>query len=384
MYDFRGLKKIPPGIPGETTNLTLTINHIPLLNSSSFQGLENLIGPKDHMCTHSVKIEEKTFTKLENLQALYLDGNQLESIPKGLPENLILLSLEVNHIFQIFEANLSEIRNIEILYLGQNCYYQESAFSQLHNLTLLSLKSNNLSFIPPRLPTSLKELYLYNNNIQKVMSNQNGSQAVWLYLKNNKLNSFIWKNLSYLHSLLVLDLSGNSLTTVPPMLSDCTTSLKKLIVHKNQIVKLTSDFLKNAFNLKYLDLSYNHIQNVEESSFPDDVVKQMDMLLLHNNRFHCSCNATWFVKWLNKTTVTIPKLGTEVTCASPGAQRFHLVISVDLLACQHNGLSIILYILLTSLILSFLTMSILSWQILYSSSYPQMYVHVYNLSCFNT
>uniref|UniRef100_A0A8C5GBC2 LRRCT domain-containing protein n=1 Tax=Gouania willdenowi TaxID=441366 RepID=A0A8C5GBC2_GOUWI len=307
----RGLKKIPPGIPGETTNLTLTINHIPLLNSSSFQGLENLVE-----IDMRVKIEEKTFTKLENLQALYLDGNQLESIPKGLPENLILLSLEVNHIFQIFEWS--------------------------------------------------------------------ARQAVWLYLKNNKLNSFIWKNLSYLHSLLVLDLSGNSLTTVPPMLSDCTTSLKKLIVHKNQIVKLTSDFLKNAFNLKYLDLSYNHIQNVEESSFPDDVVKQMDMLLLHNNRFHCSCNATWFVKWLNKTTVTIPKLGTEVTCASPGAQRFHLVISVDLLACQHNGLSIILYILLTSLILSFLTMSILSWQILYSSSYPQMYVHVYNLSYWST
>uniref|UniRef100_A0A8C5NI09 TIR domain-containing protein n=1 Tax=Gouania willdenowi TaxID=441366 RepID=A0A8C5NI09_GOUWI len=798
----RGLKKIPPGIPGETTNLTLTINHIPLLNSSSFQGLENLveidmrcncvpikIGPKDHMCTHSVKIEEKTFTKLENLQALYLDGNQLESIPKGLPENLILLSLEVNHIFQIFEANLSEIRNIEILYLGQNCYYrnpcnesyaiEESAFSQLHNLTLLSLKSNNLSFIPPRLPTSLKELYLYNNNIQKVndkdfnyltnleildisgncprcynapfpctpcpdnsplsinetafhmlkklktlrlhsnslshvqpewfantkqlrvldlssnflakdlglthfpkfllklkeldlsfnyelqrypeslrlsqsfsslkslkilrlkgfvfqqlrhnnidplkalpnlevldlgtnfikianlsmlmelksfkiislsdnkisspsdghstigysireplnwsplsykdkelgdiaslvkkecsqfgktldvsrnnifflhptflnlkelrclnlsgnaMSQSlNGSEfthltqlkyldfssnrldllystafeelknlvildisnnnhyfeseglthmlnftrnlknlkvllinhnqisastnteiesqsleklefkgnrldILWkdgntkyvnyfkklynltvldissnnlheiqpqvfsglpdklseLYLKNNKLNSFIWKNLCYLHSLLVLDLSGNSLTTVPPMLSDCTTSLKKLILHKNQIVKLTSDFLKNAFNLKYLDLSYNHIQNVEESSFPDNVVNQMDMLLLHNNRFHCSCNATWFVKWLNKTTVTIPKLGTDVTCANPGAQRGHLVISVDLLACQHNGLSIILYILLTSLILSFLTMSISShlflWDIWY-------------------
>lgn len=824
----RSLKDIPRGIPRDTTNLTLTINHIPKFNSTSFRGLENLteidmrcncvpikIGPKDRMCTKSVVIEDNTFTSLRNLRALYLDGNQLDSIPKGLPPNLILLSLEVNHIYKISKANLSEIRNIEILYLSQNCYYrnpcnvsydiEDGAFAQLNNLTLLSLKSNNLSFIPHRLPTSLKELYLYNNNIQevtdedfknltnleildisgncprcynapfpcdpcpnnsplkisakafkmltklktlrlhsnsltcvpaewfasttelrvldlssnflareigvthfpkflgkleeldlsfnyelqrypeslrlscsfsslkslrilrlkgfvfqqlkpesiaplkpltnlevvdlgtnfikmtnlsilmelksfkiislsdnKISSPSDGQDAVgysggeplywspmaaaaqskevreihyfrydeyarsckhkdkelgtvtsfvnkdcsqfgktldvsrnnifflhsrflnlgelrclnlsgnamsqslngseftyltnlqyldfssnrldllystafqelkslvvldisynnhyfeseglthmlnftrhlknlkvllmnhnkiststntelesqslerlefrdnrldmlWrdgdtryvnyfknllnltvldishnnlnfipkevfsglpdklseLYIKNNKLKdqTFDWEKLQLLHSLQVLDLSGNSLTTVPPMLSICTKSLKKLLLHKNQILKLTPDFLKDAYNLKYLDLSYNHIQHIEKSSFPDDVVNQMDMLLLHKNRFVCSCNATWFITWLNRTTVTIPRLATDVTCASPGAQRGHPVISVDLLACQHSYLSIILYTLMTSLVLSFLTLSISShlflWDVWY-------------------
>ncbi|XP_054470661.1 toll-like receptor 7 [Anoplopoma fimbria] len=826
----RSLKEIPQGIPTDTTNLTLTINHIPRLNSTSFSGLENLteidmrcncvpikIGPKDRMCTKSVIIEENTFTSLRNLQALYLDGNQLYTIPKGLPQNLILLSLEVNHIYNILKVNLSEIRNIEMLYLGQNCYYrnpcnasyaiEDGAFLQLNNLTLLSFKSNNLSFIPHQLPTSLKELYLYNNNIEivtdedfknltnleildisgncprcynapfpckpcpnnsplnisktafktltklktlrlhsnsltcvqsewfanttelreldlssnflaraigvtdfpqflgkleeldlsfnyelqrypqtlrlscsfsylkslrvlrlkgfvfqqllpdsidplkpltnlefvdlgtnfikmtnlsilmelksfKIISlsdnkisspsegldgvgfsggeplhwspmspvaqyqskevreihyfrydeyarsckykdkergtitsfvNKNCSQfgktldvsrnnifflhsrflnlgelrclnlsgnamsqslngseftylknlqyldfshnrldllystafqeltnlvildisynnhyfeseglthmlnftrnlkklkillmnhnkiststnteldsrslerlefrdnrldMLWrdgdtryvnyfknllnltvldishnnlnyippevfsgmpdklseLYIKNNKLkdNSFNWEKLQLLQSLQVLDLSGNSLTTVPPMLSICTKSLKKLLLHKNQIIKLTPDFLKGAYNLEYLDLSFNHIQHIEKSSFPDDVVDRMDKLLLHNNRFLCTCNATWFIMWLNRTTVTIPRLATDVTCASPGAQRGHPVISVDLLACQHSYLSIILYTLMTSLVLSFLTLSISShlflWDVWY-------------------
>ncbi|XP_067459788.1 toll-like receptor 7 [Thunnus thynnus] len=826
----RSLKDVPRGIPRDTTNLTLTINHIPKLNSTSFHGLENLteidmrcncvpikIGPKDRMCKKSVTIEENTFTSLRNLRALYLDGNQLYEIPKGLPSNLMLLSLEVNHIYKILKANLSNIRNVEMLYLGQNCYYrnpcnesyaiEDGAFSQLNNLTLLSLKSNNLSFIPHQLPTSLKELYLYNNNIEKVtekdfknltnleildisgncprcynapfpckpcpnnlplqisktafkmltklktlrlhsnsltqvpsewftsttelrvldlssnflareigvttfpkflgkleeldlsfnyelqrypqtlrlscsfsslvslkilrlkgfvfqqlkaesiaplkplqnlevldlgtnfikMTNLsilmelksfkiiclsdnkisspsdgqdtvgfsggepllwspmsaatqyqnkevreihyfrydeyarsckykdkelgvvtsfvnkecsqfgktldvsrnnifflhsrflnlrelrclnlsgnamsqslNGSEFTYLtnlqyldfssnrldllyptafqelknlvildisnnnhyfeseglthmlnftrnlknlkvllmnhnkiststntemesqslerlefrdnrldilwrdgdtryfnyfkkllnltvldishnnlnfiqdevisglpdklsdlYIKNNKLNSesFPWQKLQLLRSLQVLDLSGNNLIAVPRMLSSCTKSLKKLILHKNKILKLTPDFLKDAHNLKYLDLSFNRIEHIEKSSFPDDVVNQMDMLLLHNNRFLCTCNATWFVTWLNRTTVTIPRLATDVTCADPGAQRGHPVISVDLLACQHSYLSIILYTLMTSLILSFLTLSISShlflWDVWY-------------------
>ncbi|KAM4609451.1 toll-like receptor 7 [Polymixia lowei] len=825
----RSLASIPDGVPGNTTNLTLTINHIHDLNSTSFRALENLteidmrcncvpvkVGPKDvRMCTSRVTIEEDTFSNLKKLRALYLDGNQLDSIPGGLPPNLILLSLEVNHIFSISKENLTGIRNVEILYLGQNCYYrnpcnasykiEEGAFLQLRNMTLLSVKSNNLSNVPSLLPTSLRELYLYNNKIEEIteedfqnltnleildisgncprcynapfpcvpcpnnsplkinnnafktltnlkilrmhsnsltyvlsqwfnsskelrvldlssnflareitftyfpkalpnleeldlsfnyelqrypttlklshsfsflkslkvlrlkgfvfqqltlegispliplqnlevidlglnfikmanfsllmelkslkiinLSNNkisspsegqesvassgrtallgspmssanqyqggevreihyfrydeyarsckfkdkevgivnsfvnkqcsqfgktldvsrnnifflhsrflnlgelrclnlsgnamsqslNGSEFTYLtnlkyldfswnrldllypsafqelknlvildisnnnyyfeseglthmlnftkhlpnlkillmnhnkiststnteleslslerlefrdnrldmlwrdgdtryvnyfknlvnlsvldisynnlnfipqgvfsglpdklaelYITDNNLKSFVWGDLEYLPSLRVLDLSGNSLTKVPHMLSNCTKSLKKLILNKNQIWTLSPNFLKDAYSLKYLDLSFNRIRHIEQSSLPEDITERMDMLLLDNNRFLCICNATWFVTWLNRTNVTIPKLATEVTCVAPGAQRGNAVISVDILACQHNYLSIILYILLTSLVIGFLTLSISShlflWDVWY-------------------
>ncbi|CAL8268256.1 unnamed protein product [Lota lota] len=824
----RSLTSIPSGIPGNTTNLTLTINHIPELNSSSFLGLENLteidmrcncvpmkIGPKDRVCTKGLTIMEDTFSDLKKLQALYLDGNQLDSIPRGLPPNLILLSLEVNHIFYISKENLSEITNVEVIYLGQNCYFRNpcnvsysieaGAFLQLSNLTLLSVKSNNLSYIPSLLPLSLRELYLYNNNIEKVteedfknltnleildisgncprcynapfpcdpcpnsslqlhqnafqtltklktlrmhsnslttvlpewfvnlkelkvldlssnflagevahfnlpnalsnleeldlsfnyelqkypatltlnstfsvlqslkvlrfrgfvfqsltaqgirplmslpvlevldlgfnfiqmanlsvlmelksikvinlsdnkisspsegpilLSSASGHQALrwspmtgarrlgdegvreihyfrydeyarsckykdkelgvfnsfvntqcsnfgktldisrntifflhskflnlgglkclnlsgnamsqslngseftyltnlqyldfsanrldllhptafqelqslvildisynnhyfeseglthmlnftqhlpklkillmnynqiststntemssyslerlefignrldllWrdgdmryimyfknlsnltvldisennlnfiprevfhnlperlseLYIRANKLTKFFWGDIDRLTSLQILDLSRNSLTRVPMVLSDCVKSLQKLILTGNQIATLTPDFLKGAFTLKYLDLSFNKLKHMEQSSLPDGVVNNMDMILLHNNVFSCTCNATWFIGWLNSTPVTIPRLATDVTCDTPGAQRGHLVLTVDMLACQYHYLSIVLYMLLTSTVLVFATLAVSShlflWDVWY-------------------
>uniref|UniRef100_A0A8C2HRC9 Toll-like receptor 7 n=1 Tax=Cyprinus carpio TaxID=7962 RepID=A0A8C2HRC9_CYPCA len=822
----RDLTEVPLGIPTNTTNLTLTINHIPHITNDSFYKLHNIteidlrcncvpikIGPKDRVCTKSLTIDNGTFWKLKNLKSLYLDGNQLSSIPKGLPPNIVLLSLEVNSIYSILKENLTELTNVQTLYLGQNCYFrnpcntsyyiEKDAFVQLDKMTLLSLKSNNLSYFPHQLPSSLKELYLYNNNIQTItemdlhnltnleildlsgncprchnapfpcipcpnnaplqihpnsfktlknlktlrlhsnslthipsewfqnltqlslldlssnflakeitctsfpsllpnleeldlsfnyelqvypaslnlsrsfnylkslkvlrirgyvfqeltqediqplanlsklevidlgtnfikiahlsllrnlksfkiinlsdnkismpsqgetsLSNHrenhysspmsqgaqyhngevkdihyflydeyarsckykdkelwisspfnnkcsffgktldisrnnifflhsrfldlgelrclnlsgnamsqslNGSEFVqlknlqyldfsdnrldlmfssafqelsslvvldisrnshyfvaeglthmlnftknlgklsklimndnqiststntemesftlehlefkgnrldmlWrdgdtryanyfkklltlksldisrnnlnfiplevfeglpetltdLYITNNRLKSFQWKGLVYLKKLKLLDLSGNHLTDVPACLSNYTKSIETLVLHKNNIVKLTPNFLKDAFSLKVLDLSYNRIQFIQESSFPENVIDQLQTLYLNNNRFVCSCNATWFVRWINRTSVNIPRLATDVTCASPSAQKGQSVIFLNIQACQHNSLSIILCILLTSVILSILTLTISShlflWDVWY-------------------
>ncbi|XP_055071147.2 toll-like receptor 7 [Misgurnus anguillicaudatus] len=824
----RDLTEIPAGIPMNTTNLTLTINHIPHIMNDSFHNLLNIteidlrcncvpikVGPKDRVCTQSVTIDNGTFWKLKNLRSLYLDGNQLSAIPKGLPPNLVLLSLEVNSISSIVKANLTELGNIEQLYLGQNCYFrnpcnksyyiEKDVFLQLDKMTLLSLKSNNLSQVPHKLPSSLKELYLYNNNIQiitetdfhnlteleildlsgncprcynapfpcvpcpdnaplqihdnsfktlknlkilRLHSNSitnirlewfqnlttlsvldlssnflakdithtsfptllphleeldlsfnfalqvypaslnlsqsfdhlkslsvlrirgyvfqeltyrdiqpltslknlelidlgtnfikiaqlgilknlknfriinlsdnkisvpsdgggyktssglaenqysspmthgaqyptgdvkdvhyflydeyarsckykdkerwisnpfntecsafgktldisrnnifylnsrfldldelnclnvsgnamsqslNGSEFVQLknlqyldfsdnrldlmfssafqelsnlvvldisrnshyfvaeglthmlnftkkllnlkklimndnqiststntemesfnlehlefkgnrldmlwrdgdtryhsYFKKlvvlkvldisnnnlnfipsgvfnglpdtltelnitkNKLKSFEWKGLAYLKNLKHLDLSENLLTIDSTCLSNYTKSIETLILRKNNIVQLSSEFLKDAFSLKVLDLSYNRIQFINSLSFPENVIDNLQTLYLNNNRFVCSCNATWFVRWINRTSVNIPRLASDVNCASPSAQRGQSVIFLNLQACQHNSLSIILYILLTSVILSILTLTISShlflWDVWY-------------------
>ncbi|XP_041328227.1 toll-like receptor 7 [Pyrgilauda ruficollis] len=272
----RRLTEIPRGIPGNATNLTLSINHIPHIYPTSFDHLENLqeidfrcncvpvkMGPKDHVCASPLKIENGSFAALTRLKSLYLDANQLAGIPQGLPATLTLLSLEANHIFSIQKASFSELGNIEVLYLGQNCYYrnpcnvsfeiEETAFLGLKKLTILSLKSNNLTQVPPNLSSTLKELYIYNNRIQEIQE----------------------QDLSGLPNLEILDLSGNcprcynapypcipcpkSSIHIHSKAFDSLENLRILRLHSNSLQSIPSSWFKNIKNLKELDLSQNFL-----------------------------------------------------------------------------------------------------------------------------
>ncbi|XP_057901736.1 LOW QUALITY PROTEIN: toll-like receptor 7 [Melospiza georgiana] len=272
----RRITEVPRGIPGNATNLTLSINHIPHIYPTSFDHLENLqeidfrcncvpvkMGPKDNVCTSPLKIENGSFAALTRLKSLYLDANQLGGIPRGLPATLTLLSLEANHIFSIQKASFSELANIEVLYLGQNCYYrnpcnvsfevEETAFLALKKLTILSLKSNNLTQVPPNLSSTLKELYIYNNMIQEIQE----------------------QDLRGLPNLEILDLSGNcprcynapypcipcpkSSIQIHSKAFDSLENLRILRLHSNSLQIIPSSWFKNLKNLKELDLSQNFL-----------------------------------------------------------------------------------------------------------------------------
>ncbi|XP_053160677.1 toll-like receptor 7 isoform X2 [Hemicordylus capensis] len=281
----RRLTKFPEGIPSSVTNLTLSINHIPGIDQIFFEHLENLLeidfrcncvpamlGPKDHVCNRSLQIKTDSFAKLTKLESLYLDGNQLSEVPRGLPPKLRLLSLEANNISSVKKDNFSELKNLEHLFLGQNCYYRNpcnhsfkiegAAFQNLRNLTVLSLKANNLSEVPQNLPSSLKELYLYNNLIQNVSEH----------------------DLSNLHNLEILDLSGNcprchntpytctecpnKRITIHPKAFDSLKQLKTLRLHSTSLDSVDPNWFKNTVYLEVLDLSQNYLaKEIEHAQF---------------------------------------------------------------------------------------------------------------------
>ncbi|XP_059241290.1 toll-like receptor 7 [Mustela nigripes] len=286
------LTEIPGGIPTNVTNLTLTINHIPSLSPASFHQLDYLVeidfrcncipvrlGPKDHLCPRRPQIKPRSFTRLTYLKSLYLDGNQLLEIPAGLPPNLQLLSLEANSIFSIMKNNLTELTNIERLYLGQNCYFrnpcnvsffiEKDAFLSLKNLKLLSLKANNITYVPTTLPSTLTELYLYNNAIAKIQK----------------------EDFNNLHQLQLLDLSGNcprcynvpfpctpcennSPLQIHPSAFDGLTELQVLRLHSNSLQHVPQRWFKNIKKLKELDLSQNFLaKEIGDAKF---------LYLLHN------------------------------------------------------------------------------------------------------
>ncbi|XP_040192450.1 toll-like receptor 7 [Rana temporaria] len=286
----RSLKAIPPQIPRNTTNLTLNINHIEEITPDSFSHFSQLVeigfkcnclpiklGPKDLICKQKQLIKDGSFASLHNLQSLFLDGNQLLQIPKGLPPHLRILSLEANSIFSIYKQNLSEVHNIEMLYLGQNCYYrnpcnvsfyiEKEAFKDLTHLTLLSLKGNNLSYVPGSFPVTLKELYIYNNRIQSV-------------------HEFDFQNLT---NLEVLDLSGNcprchntpfpcipcpnhAPIFIPENAFDSLKSLHTLRLQSNSLRIIPSRWFQNIHNLQVLDLSQNFLAHeIREAKFLKNV-----------------------------------------------------------------------------------------------------------------
>ncbi|XP_006835692.1 PREDICTED: toll-like receptor 7 [Chrysochloris asiatica] len=296
------LTEIPGSIPTNTTNLTLTINHIPAITPASFSRLEHLIeidfrcncvpirlGPKDNICKKRLQIKPRSFSTLTSLKALYLDGNQLLEIPQGLPSSLKLLSLEANTIFSIMKKNVSELANIEMLYLGQNCYYrnpcnvsfwiEKDAFRNLSNLKVLSLKDNNVTAVPTVLPSTLTELYLYNNIISKIQEDDfnNLNQLQLLDLsgncprcynapypctpcENNSPLEIHIKAFDPLTELRVLRLHSNSLQYMPKRLFQSLSKLEELDLSQNYLAKEIGDakFLNYLPNLVQLDLSFNY------------------------------------------------------------------------------------------------------------------------------
>ncbi|KAL2081672.1 hypothetical protein ACEWY4_023525 [Coilia grayii] len=321
--------------------LDFSSNRLDTMYSSAFEELTNLVVLDISYNNHYFEAEGLThmlnFTNnLRKLRKLFMNYNQISTSTNTEIESLTLEHLE-------FKGN-----RLDMLWRDGDTRYI-NYFSKLVRLKKFYISENNLNFIPDIFP-GLKEL-------------------TELHVNKNKLKIFPWDKLVHLKQLEVLDLSENLLTEVPEKLSNYAISLRVLILSKNHISQITPMFLTNITNLRVLDLSYNEIQHIEQPSFPEDVIKKLDTLFLDNNKFLCTCRSIWFVMWLNRTTVRIPRLATDVKCAAPGEQEGKSVISLYLPACQENYLSIILYILLTSITLCFTALSVSShlflWDVWY-------------------
>ncbi|XP_008569554.1 PREDICTED: toll-like receptor 7 [Galeopterus variegatus] len=340
---------------GELKYLDFSNNRLDLLYSTAFEELHKLevldISSNSHYFQSEGITHMLNFTKnLKVLKKLMMNDNDISTSTSRTMESESLRTLE-------FRGN-----HLDILWRdGDNRYLQ--FFKNLLKLEELDISKNSLSFLPPGvfdgMPPNLKNLSLA----------QNG------------LKSFNWGKLQFLKNLETLDLSHNQLTTVPERLSNCSRSLKKLILKNNQIRHLTKYFLQDAFQLRYLDLSSNKIQIIQKTSFPENVLNKLEMLLLHHNRFLCTCDAVWFVWWVNHTEVTIPYLATEVTCVGPGAHKGQSVVSLDLYTCELDLTNFILFSLSMSVTLFLMVVMTAShlyfWDVWYSYHFCKAKINGY-------
>ncbi|XP_075190397.1 toll-like receptor 8 [Anomaloglossus baeobatrachus] len=289
------------------------------------------------------------FKELKQLEVLDVSYNRHYFIVEGVTHHLnfienlhklTILNLSWNEISTLTEVeiksnSLKELRfagnRLDVLWKPGDIRYLD-IFKQFTNLSVLDISYNRLRVMPNEallnLPASLSELYLSHNGLE----------------------FFAWKNLKYFNNLKLLDLSSNKLIMIMAHMNNYTNSLETLIINNNAIQTLAEGFLLKTMSLTHLDLSFNLIQTINKSIFLSGNDNFLKVLKLKGNPFDCTCEIIDLVQWIMKNNVTIPRLATDVTCATPNNWKKRGIVYFDIHTCNVDLIEMLLF-LMSSLII---------------------------------
>ncbi|XP_074054218.1 toll-like receptor 9 [Macrotis lagotis] len=277
--DRRSLGYVPsfagttPAALANITTLLLRHNHISHLRPAHFTHLRSLqklllrwnCAPTNLTALHlpcQMVIEPGTFLELPKLKFLDLSGNSITSIPE-LPPSLTSLVISYTLILALDSATFSGLRDLRSLYMDGNCYYknpckdkvdvQPGALAELHHLTNLSLKYDNLTTVPRGLPASLQ----------------------MLLISSNRIVTLSYQDFAGFPDLRVLDVSRNcrrcdhaynpcdncppGYPKVDPDTFSHLRALEGLVLSDNSLIQLEPRWFLNLGNLTVLDLSENFL-----------------------------------------------------------------------------------------------------------------------------
>jgi len=240
MYcDGRGLT-VMPHIPSRMKYLYLQNNAISSVPDESMANATNLVWLMLHYNKLSSEgIGKKAFAKMQGLERLYLQHNNLTRIPPNLPRSLRDLRISDNQINKVTPAALEGMDDLTILYLHNNALSDMgTSLRGLKSLTLLDISGNKLKKVPEALPEHIHQLYLESNSIESLPDGflNSFSQLQYVRIAHNQLTDRgIPPNTFNVTGLVELDLSFNKLERIPPVSS----SLQHLYLQANQIKEFT-------------------------------------------------------------------------------------------------------------------------------------------------
>ncbi|KAK5890542.1 hypothetical protein CesoFtcFv8_014057 [Champsocephalus esox] len=187
----------------------------------------------------------------------------LLSIPSGLPIHTHRINFGFNSISTIHDSSLAGLKKVELLMLHSNDLHHlpDEAFRDLKSLQILKLSYNKLREISSSLTfsglTSLLRLYLDHNHLQHIHP----------------------RALLQLPSLRLLRLQGNRLHQLHPR-TLCTLSL------------LNTYYFST---LRHLDLSNNSLTTLPRDTLA--TAPLLETLVLQANPWSCDCRMNWFLTW---------------------------------------------------------------------------------------
>ncbi|CAJ1084958.1 fibromodulin [Xyrichtys novacula] len=261
----RNLQHVPY-VPSHIKYAYLQRNQITTIQDGVFDNATSLVWiVLFHNQLSSDKIGKNVFSKLKDLDQLYLDHNELTRVPPNLPKSITTLRLGHNKISKIGSNSLEGMADLTTLQLQANAIEDVGGvFKGLKSLTLLDMRKNKLKKIPENLPEKLQQLYLEFNNIESVPA---GFLSLYpklhfVRLAHNKLtDKGLPSNVFNVSTLVELDLSFNRLERIPVV----NRNLENLYLHANKIKEFslnsfcsTAD-MRNFSRLRMLRLDANKI-----------------------------------------------------------------------------------------------------------------------------
>ncbi|BFZ13214.1 hypothetical protein BsWGS_16253 [Bradybaena similaris] len=247
--------------------------------------------------------------KPEWLVSLNISHNKLTELPNWLPDCFFLVNLDVSHnmltvlpdrLFtdtrrlKIMKANNNHLASLpdkirtdalEELHLQHNLIRHLSVelFIKAHRLRYLNMTRNKLCDLPPPNKNDsynkLQELYLSFNHLNNRCLHKICCfpRLRVLHLAKNKISVIEETDIEKLEQLMELNISSNNLTYLPAVLGRHS-KLQVLRANCNLLQELPN--FKNSSGLKVLEVSSNHLVNVNMSNL---MASQMSLLDISAN-----------------------------------------------------------------------------------------------------
>uniref|UniRef100_A0A318D3F6 Lumican n=1 Tax=Kangiella spongicola TaxID=796379 RepID=A0A318D3F6_9GAMM len=271
MYcNHRKLKTIP-NVPAQIKYLYLQNNQLTSIPSGSFENATDLqwIILDNNQITNN-NIGKKVFSKLKSLQRLYINSNNLTEVVHSLPKSLVELKLSSNQISKIGNS-LKGLENLTTLILEDNALKDiGSALSNLKSLMYLDLSMNKLTKLPDELPPALQMFYIDKNNIENIPKDYFNKVNILQHLRmaHNKItDEGVPDKVFNITTLIELDLAFNELKTIPVV----NENLEHLYLQANKIDKFTlNSFCRVVGSMDYSRIKHLRLDgnNITYASLP--------------------------------------------------------------------------------------------------------------------
>ena len=210
-------------------------------------------------------------------------------------KQLRTLSLRKNVLLKIQNdvfSDLVSLDKLDISYMVRSIKEIGIRAFNIPQLKTFNFEHNNMKF-QEHSDIKFEKLFEYLPNLRTIHLESNDFRMSYEALR-RMLGPL--KNLEHLH------LGDINLASIPYGLLEKFPNLTVLNLSKNKISRINPRAFANVTKLEQIFLYENRIEEIDETSFPEPVLKSLKKIHLADNPFSCtdtSCKNMWFRNWID-------------------------------------------------------------------------------------